>query len=149
MNLKYKCVRQMDETDCGAASIAAVCEYYGKKADLSQVRRLARVDRYGSNMLALRDAAQKLGFDAEGLEGDFSGLKEVELPCIAHVVKSGRLEHYIVLYSADDERVVAADPACGIVTMTAAEFCGIWSGHILSLVPNGNFRRSGKGHRRG
>ena len=140
---KYKCIKQMDETDCGAASLATVCLYYGKNVEIANVRTFAHVDRYGSNMLGLCDAAQKLGFDAEGLSGDFENFLSADftLPCVAHVIMDGALEHFIVVFEINRKTIIVGDPAKGIIQYTAEGFKEIWTGHILTMKPNQNFKK--------
>ena len=39
--MKYICIRQQDEMDCGAACLASVAGYYGLKMPVARLRRLA------------------------------------------------------------------------------------------------------------
>lgn len=138
MNRKYKCVRQIDETDCGAACLATICQYYKIKADLEFVKRLAFTDKYGTNMLGLYEAALKIGFETEGLSGSLEDLvkSNVKVPYIAHVVIDNILEHYVVVLEMTSSKFIVADPAKGVVEYTKEDFNSIWTGHILSLTLN-------------
>lgn len=141
--MKYKCIRQMDETDCGAACIATICQYYGSKVDLEFIKRVAFTDKYGTNMLGLFDAALKMGFQAEGLHGNIKDLLEsnIRTPYIAHVIIDNRLEHYIVVLEMKESIFTIADPARGIYEFTAEEFNDIWTGHILTMAFNGKIKK--------
>ena len=142
MKHDYKCIRQVEETDCGAACLSTVCAYYGREVDIFDIRSLAKVDRYGANMLGLYRAAEKLGFDPEGLSGsvrDFLS-EELTLPCIAHVIIDGQLEHYVVIFEiVDQSTMIVGDPARGCCTYSVSEFESIWTGHVLTLRPNAHF----------
>ena len=82
---RYALVRQNDSTDCGAASLATVLRHYQMTMGLEQLRELTGTDRIGTNLLALMNAAEKLGFSAKGVEGPYSALTQIPLPAIAHV----------------------------------------------------------------
>ena len=144
MNKKYKCVKQVDETDCGAASVASICLYYGKNIDLSEIRKIAKVDKYGTSMFGLFNAAKALGFDSEGLSGSLNELKNenIKFPCIAHVIIDEMLEHFVVIFEiTDDGDFIIGDPAKGIVNYTSEEFESIWTGYVLTMVPNKEFKK--------
>ena len=141
MKRKYKCIRQIEETDCGAACLATVCDYYGKNVDILEARSLAMVDRYGTTMLSLYKGSEKLGFHPEGLSGNMNDLlaEELQLPCIAHVVVDEQLEHYVVVFEITDDMIIVGDPAKGLETYSVSDFEKIWTGHILSLKPGDTF----------
>ncbi len=141
MKRKYKCMRQLSEADCGAACLAAICQFYGKTVEMSYLREISFVDKYGANLLGLHNAAEKLGFTAEGLSGNFHDLLTEKIPCpfIAHVIIEHALEHFIVIMSYDKQRIVASDPAQGMTEYTTADFNAIWTGNILTMIPNHKF----------
>lgn len=141
--MSYTCIKQIDETDCGAACLSTICKHYGKELNLSYIRELAQVDKHGVNMLGLYKAAQKLGFSAKGMHGTKDELLTLEskTPFIAHVLINEILEHYIVVYEINEKKIVVADPARGIVTYSHKDFFDIWKGYILTLEPNENFKK--------
>ena len=57
------------------------------------------------------------------------------LPTIAHVTTEESLGHFVVLYKVNKDRVVVADPASGIQTLSRDAFCQRWTGFLLLLVP--------------
>lgn len=140
---KYKIIKQIDETDCGAACLATICSFYKKKTDVQTIRSFAKVDQYGANMLGLCTAAEKLGFDAEGLFGNIKSLllENIDLPCIAHIIVDNRLEHFVVLFEISKTSVVLGDPARGVQNYTIEGFEAVWTGHILTLKPNSTFQK--------
>lgn len=144
--MKYSCIRQREETDCGAACLAAICKHYGKNLSLSYVRELCKTDKYGTNMLGLKNAGQQLGFDTKGLKGSRDDLlaANIKFPFIAHIVVNNVLDHYIVVYNIDSDKVTVADPARGILSLTYDAFFSSWKGFILTLEPNAAFHKDNK-----
>ena len=86
---RYACVRQTDQSDCGAAALATVALHYRRPIGLQQMRDLAGTDRVGTNLLGLVQAAETLGFSAKGVKGPYEALPQVPLPAIAHVQDRG------------------------------------------------------------
>lgn len=44
-------IKQHDITDCGAASLASVCAYYGLQFPVARIRQYAFTDQKGANVL--------------------------------------------------------------------------------------------------
>jgi ATP-binding cassette subfamily B protein len=132
---KYACVRQHDQSDCGAAALATVAMHYRRALGLEQMRDLAGTDRIGTNLLGLLQAAEKLGFSAKGAKGTFEALVTAPLPAIAHVKNDEGLGHFVVLHRLGKKSVVVADPARGLRKLTREEFCEKWTGYVLLAVP--------------
>jgi len=133
---RYPVVRQYDRVDCGPACLLAVLRYHGGDAGLAPVRALSGTDASGTSLLGLCEAAQALGFEAHGATGDYAALREVTLPCIAHVVVEGGA-HYIVVYEAGENHLWVADPARGLVRISLVEFERIWVQRAVLLLKPG------------
>jgi ATP-binding cassette subfamily B protein len=131
----YVCVRQSDQSDCGAAALATVALHYRRPIAVHQVRELAGTDRVGTNLLGLVEAAEKLGFAARGVKGPYDALAEVPLPAIAHIRTEEGLGHFVVLHRVNKDGAIIADPARGVRRLTREEFCNVWTGYLLLLVP--------------
>jgi ATP-binding cassette subfamily B protein len=132
---KYACVRQHDQSDCGAAALATVALHYRRPLGLEQMRDLSGTDRIGTNLLGLLKAAEKLGFSARGAKGSYEVLPTLPLPAIAHVKTSEGLGHFVVLHRYWKSGVVVADPARGVQKLTRDQFCQLWTGYLLVTVP--------------
>jgi len=128
------CIRQHDETDCGPAVLATVARRHGLRVGIGRIRELAGTDTRGTTLLALRDAAHRIGFSAKGVEGEYEHLLRIPLPVVAHV-RLERLEHFVVVHRAKRARVLVADPARGLRWMGREEFESIWTGVLLLLEP--------------
>jgi ATP-binding cassette subfamily B protein len=133
---RYACVRQTDQSDCGAAALATIALHYRRPIGIQQLRDLAGTDRIGTNLLGLLHAAERLGFSAKGVKGPYDALPQVPLPAIAHVKTEEGLGHFVVLYQVTKDTVVVADPARGLETLSREAFCQCWTGYLLLLVPD-------------
>ncbi len=127
-------VRQYDQADCGPAALLSVLRHHGGDASLVQVREMTRTDAKGSTLLALVQAAQGMGFRARGVTGEYDELMRESMPCIAHVLIDGRLQHFVVVYRIDERGVLLGDPAKGRVRMGRAEFEEIWKSRAVVLL---------------
>src|SRR5689334_8001036 len=132
---RFACVRQHDQSDCGPACLAAVSLHYGRPVRLQQMRDLAGTDRLGTNLLGLIRAAERMGFMAKAVKGTFDVLPKAPLPAIAHVRTKEGLGHFVVLHQVKANGVLVADPAHGVVTVSADEFKATWTGYLLLLAP--------------
>jgi ABC-type bacteriocin/lantibiotic exporter with double-glycine peptidase domain len=132
---RYPCVRQSDQSDCGAAALATVALHYRRPIALQQLRDLAGTDRVSTNCLGLVRAAEKLGFSARGVKGPYEALARVPLPAIAHVRTDDGLGHFVVLHGVRERSVVLADPARGVEHLSRDQFCRRWTGYLLLVVP--------------
>ncbi|HJS06319.1 MAG TPA: peptidase domain-containing ABC transporter [Pirellulales bacterium] len=132
---RYTCVRQADQSDCGAAALATICLHYRRPLGLQQMRELAGTDRIGTNLLGLVQAAEKLSFSARAVKGDYAALPSAPLPAVAHVHTDEGLGHFVVLHKVTSKGVVVADPGRGVETLSRDEFSKKWTGYLLLLVP--------------
>lgn len=137
--------KQHDINDCGAACLSSISKYYGIKVSLTQCRELSRTDTNGTSFFGLIQAANKLGYHADGLSGSpedlINGIKDKSFACpfIARVLVDGILEHFVVVYEINSKYIVVADPADGTVKKKKYdEFFNIWQGQILTLIPDKN-----------
>ena len=110
-------IKQRDFTDCGAACLASITAYYGLKLPVSRIRQLASTDKKGTNVLGLIEAANKLGFDAKGVRGEFDSLFRIPTPAIAHILVNDVLYHFVVIYKVTPKVVRVMDPADGVLNV--------------------------------
>jgi ATP-binding cassette subfamily B protein len=131
----YACIRQSDESDCGAAALATIAMHHRRPLALHEMRELAGTDRIGTNLLGLVQAAEKLGFSSRGVKGSYEALPQLPLPMIAHVRTPEGLGHFVVVHRVKKHSVIVADPARGVSSLTRDEFCSLWTGYLLIVVP--------------
>ncbi len=135
-------IKQRDITDCGAACLASISEYYKLKMPVARIRQIAGTDTKGTNALGMIKAAEQLGFTAKGVKGKTDSLPKIPLPAIAHIVVKEALHHYIVIYSIKKEEVEYMDPADGKMHhVPFFDFEKIWTGVLILLVPAEDFQQ--------
>ncbi len=143
MFTRYVCVRQHDQSDCGAAALATVAMHHRRPIGLQQARDLAGTDRVGTNLLGLVEAAGRMGFEAAAVKGTYDALLEhVPMPAIAHVTNQDGLGHFVVLHRVKKNSVVVADPGAGVEKLTRDAFCKKWTGYLLLIEPKENLATS-------
>jgi ATP-binding cassette subfamily B protein len=133
---RYACVRQEDQSDCGAAALATIALHYRRPIGVQQLREMAGTDRIGTNLLGLVKAAEKLGFAAKAVKGLYDALPQAPMPAIAHIRNEEGLGHFVVLHAVKKNKVVIADPGRGIRKLSREQFCQCWTGYLLLVVPD-------------
>ena len=135
--LKYPLIKQYDQTDCGASCLLSILKYFKGNDNIVHVRELCNVDRKGSRMLDLVNAAQQLGFDAFGAKGNYEDLMKEEIPSIAHVLIDEKLHHYVVIYKIYKNKILLGDPGKGLYWLNREKFEKIWIDNaVVLLKPN-------------
>jgi len=142
-NLKQTFVLQHDQSDCGIACLLSLIKFYGGDSSLEKLRELSGTTKQGTTLLGLYQAANKIGFTAQGNEGKISDLIKEKEPLILHVTIEQRLQHYIICYGYKDNTFIVGDPARGIVNYTIEELEKNWiSKSCLTLKPNKSFTKT-------
>ncbi len=118
-------VRQVDEMDCGAASLAMICRHYGRNVSLTRIRLLCHTAYDGTSLKAICHAATELGLAARGLKVSHRHLDRMPLPAIVHWEGN----HWVVLIDVGKKHVRVADPARGIRRLKRTVFEEKWSGY--------------------
>ena len=145
-------IKQHDITDCGAACLASISAHYGLRLPISKIRQMASTDRKGTNVLGLIEAAGKLGFEVKAVKSKHPDgtnkvepLQQIPVPAIAHVIKNGKLLHYVVIYGIRKDRIRIMDPGTGeLAWQTQAEFNAEWTGALVLLMPKDDFEKGDK-----
>ena len=122
---KIDYIMQIDEMDCGAASLAMICRHFGRKVSLARIRQLCHTATDGTSLNALVRSATELGLAARALKVSLRNLPMMPLPAIAHWEGN----HWIVLYEVNPDFVRVADPAVGLLKLSRREFEAKWSGY--------------------
>lgn len=132
-------VRQKDRSDCGAAALASVAAHYGFKVSVALIRYFSGTDSSGTTIKGIKEAAQKIGFQAEAYRGTILSLTKIPKPAILHLRKKDGFLHYIVLLSYKKGKFYIMDPAFGeIIKKTAKELIEEWSGVLILFTLNPN-----------
>lgn len=135
-------IKQHDITDCGAACLASISAHYNFQIPISRIRQYAGTDKKGTNVYGLIKAAEKLGFEAKGVRGDFESLFKIPKPTIAHVIVRERLHHYVVIYEVTKTYIKVMDPGTGKLEKRSHEdFKKEWTGVLVLMLPNETFEK--------
>lgn len=139
--MKKIAIKQHDITDCGAACLASISAHYKLEMPIARIRQYAGTDKKGTNVLGLIEAAQKLGFEAKGVRGEFDSLFKIPKPAIAHIVVKKQLQHYVVIYEVTKSYIKIMDPGTGkLHKKTHKEFKEEWTGVLVLLLPDESFK---------
>src|SRR5881227_1855699 len=122
---KFEHITQIDEMDCGAASLGMICRHFGRKVSLARIRQLCHTATDGTSLKALSRAAVELGLAARALKVSLRNLSVMPLPAIVHWEGN----HWIVLYDVDAQFVRVADPGRGLRKLPRREFEAKWTGY--------------------
>ena len=134
-------IMQMEEQECGAASLAMVLAYYDKWVSLEQVRIDCGVSRDGSNAKNLVLAARHYGLDADGYNYEPEELRrEGTFPCIVH----WNFDHFVVLNGFRGSKAYINDPSKGFREISLKEFDEAFTGVCLMFEPGSGFMPGGR-----
>lgn len=111
--------------DCGPTCLRMISSFYGRNLSIQKLRDLCFVNRSGVSLLAISDAAEKIGLRSAGIKLSVSQLAHVELPCILH----WRQDHFVVLYQKKKDFYYLADPAKGLLKLDKKTFTNSWFSH--------------------
>ena len=143
--IRFKCILQNDETDCGQACLAAIFGKYGLKVSIAKIRDIAGTDRQGTSAYGLVKAIEHYGFQQKVVKADKESLtSKLPIPAIAHVVIDDSLLHYVVITKVKGDTVVVSDPAKGIVKYKKENFLKIWTKILILIAPTNNSQKGNK-----
>lgn len=130
-------ILQTESAECGLASLAMVCRYYGMDVDLFNLRHRFGISSHGATLGLLVDVAEKINLRTRPLALDLNEVKQLKTPCILH----WDMCHFVVLVSARRNKYVIHDPAFGKRVIGEAELSRHFTGVALELWPNKGFSR--------
>ena len=135
---------QMDQMDCGVASLAMVFGYFGSYYSLASLRELAKTTTNGTTALGLVKVAEELGFETQAIQADMSlfDLPDLTFPFIVHVLKEGELLHYYVVTGRDKQNIHIADPdpEVRLTKLSRERFEEEWTGTTIFVAPSPNYQ---------
>jgi ABC-type bacteriocin/lantibiotic exporters, contain an N-terminal double-glycine peptidase domain len=116
--------KQLDAMDCGPTCLRMIAKYYGRSITLDYLRNKSQYGKQGVSMLGLAEAAESIGLKSIGVKITFEQLiKDAPLPAILHWDQY----HFVVLTpQSNKNKLLIADPAKGLITLTRKEFLQHW-----------------------
>jgi ABC-type bacteriocin/lantibiotic exporter with double-glycine peptidase domain len=130
-------VRQLSATDCGAACLATVLNYYGREVSLDAVREVTGSGRDGLSARVLLDAGRRFGLRGRAVSTDMDRLPHLPPGSILH----WDFNHYVVFERVHRGRVHIVDPAQGRRQLSLEGFSRHFTGVVLLFEPADDFQR--------
>ena len=130
-------VTQMSEVECGAACLAMILQYYGRKTSVSEIRDRYGIGRDGLSALAIVKAARNYGLRVRAVSLPNTDFRYVTLPAIVH----WEFNHFIVVEHWSSTGVDIVDPAAGRKQLSAQQFDEGFTCVVIMLAPGVQFVR--------
>jgi ATP-binding cassette, subfamily B, bacterial len=128
---------QMSSVECGAACLAMILSYYGRKTSVSEIREHCGIGRDGLSALHLVRVARDYGLRVRAISLRENDFRFVHLPAIVH----WEFDHFLVVERWTKKFVDVIDPAAGRMHLTAEEFDIGFTGVVILLEPGTHFSR--------
>ncbi|MGE0126835.1 MAG: peptidase domain-containing ABC transporter [Blastocatellales bacterium] len=125
---RFEHIKQIDEMDCGAASLAMVCRHFGRKVSITRIRQVVDTATDGTSLRGLCRGAEALGLAARSVKASKSNLPQMPLPAIIHWENY----HWLVLFDVNETHAWIADPATDVQggrRITRKELDEKWNGY--------------------
>ena len=135
INVRLPVILQIEASECGLACLAMVANYHGHRTDLETLRRRFSISRKGVTLDSLIRIADALRLECRPLRLEMEHLSELQLPCVLH----WDMNHFVVLKSVSQRRIVIHDPAIGERSFSFDAFAEHFTGIALELNPGGDF----------
>ena len=127
-------IQQLEAADCGAACLAMVLAYYGKRITLDEARSATGVNR-GTDALSIVQGGEQLGLRGRGVQLDLDALHYLPVGAILH----WGLNHFVVLDRIGRTAVDIVDPGFGRRRVPLDKFRKQFTGVALVFEPADDF----------
>ncbi|MDB6185860.1 peptidase domain-containing ABC transporter [Gemella haemolysans] len=142
MRKKVKCIKQIDPKECGPVCMAMISDYYGFRVSVSKLREYGGTDLQGTNIKGIIKIGEYLGLDVKGVRAETpTALFKIELPAIAHIITTEGMTHFIIIEKIKNNKIYIVDPAKGKKKEKLEDFVKYWTGILLLIKRNQNFKK--------
>jgi HlyB family type I secretion system ABC transporter len=128
---------QMSAVECGAACLAMILNFHGRKTRVSDCREKCGVGRDGATALSIARAARGYGLRVRAHSVELRDFGQVQLPAVVH----WNFNHFVVVERWSARSVTIVDPAMGRRRLSAGEFSAGFTGVVLTFQPGVQFER--------
>jgi ATP-binding cassette subfamily B protein RaxB len=129
-------ILQTEAAECGLACLAMVAAHHGLRLDLPTLRQRFSVSLKGATMADLVRLAGHLNLSSRALRAEIEHLSGLAVPCVLH----WDLNHFVVLKEVSRGWAVIHDPARGVRRLPLAEVSKHFTGIVLELTPQAEFK---------
>ena len=129
-------ILQTEAAECGLACLAMVAAHHGLRLDLPTLRQRFSVSLKGATMADLVRLAGNLNLGSRALRAEIEHLAGLSVPCVLH----WDLNHFVVLKEVTRGFAVIHDPARGVRRLPLAEVSKHFTGIVLELTPQAEFK---------
>lgn len=137
---KLPIILQGEQSECGLASLAMICNYWGKSIDLITLRQRFPSSLKGMTLSRLIAIAQSLDLISRPLKLDLDELKDLKLPCILH----WEFNHFVVLKRVKKNHIIVHDPASGERKISLSDVSNSFTGVAIEFYRNQAFKQQKK-----
>ena len=129
-------VLQTEAAECGLACLAMVAAHHGLRSDLPTLRQRFSLSLKGATLADLVRLAGQLQLNARALRAEMEHLADLVLPGVLH----WDLNHFVVLTQVRRGVAVIHDPARGVRRLSMAEVSKHFTGVVLELTAQADFK---------
>ena len=127
---------QTEAAECGLACVAMVAAHHGHHSDMATLRQRFSLSLKGATLADLVRMAGQLQLSARAVRAELAHLPDLPVPCVLH----WDMNHFVVLKYVRRGVAVIHDPARGVRRMPLAEVSRHFTGVVLELTPQLDFR---------
>ncbi len=130
-------ITQLSATECGAACLAMILSYHGRKTQAAECRDAIGIGRDGISAKTLADTARRYGLRVRAYSLEPCHFPFVQLPAIVH----WSFSHFVVVENWSPKRVKIIDPGQGRRVISPEEFDANFTGVTLTFEPGAQFNQ--------
>src|ERR1051326_4437047 len=134
---RIKVVQQLTATECGAACLAMVLGYFGKRITIDQIRETTSIDRDGLSALSILEAGRQHGLRGRGLRVDIDDIDYLKPATILH----WEFNHFVIFSGKRGNGFDIVDPAAGRRFIPMKQFARSFTGVALEFEPGESFEQ--------
>lgn len=126
---KKSFVNQTSSNDCGLACLTMILKLNGINISLDEIKNKTKIYNEQASVYDIIKFSKKCGVDAVGYKK--VSLKNIKVPCIAHIVNEDNTQHFVVILKIFKDRVLIADPAKDILYIDKKDFVKKYTGVVI------------------
>lgn len=126
--IRNNIIRQKYEESCGAASLANLLNFFSiKRFNEEDIIKILDNKTDILSFKELKEAAEKLGFNARAFQVSNDILEYSNLPFLAKIESDPRFPHFVVVLNKNGDFFQIYDPNFGAYVSHKKEFYSIWN----------------------